>query len=113
MRGDQERPDKMDEYLKMANAPGMKKAVKVDNLLSAWAVAFTVNTTAKDWTLFARYAIDMQERNGWEPEVFIKWVKAQEGYPAYWSRKRMEENYPKAYAVVENNQREEGKGFYA
>jgi len=72
----------------------------VDNLLSAWAVAFTVKTTAKDWTEFARYAIDMQEREGWDPQVFIDWVKKQEGYPAFWSRKRMEENYPKAFKAL-------------
>lgn len=100
MREEQERPDKMEAYLSMVNSPAVKKTVRVDNLLSAWAVAFTVKTTAKDWTLFARYAIDMQDREGWEPEVFIKWVKGQEGYPQFWSRKRMEENYPKAYAVV-------------
>ena len=99
-RQEQEQPDKIDEMLKMANFHGAKKAARVDYLLSAFGVAFVVNTETKDWREFAKYAINMQDEHGWEPQKFIKWVKKQQGYPDYWSRKRMQENYPKAFAEI-------------
>lgn len=101
--GDQERPDRVDEFLKMAQNPALLRDNAIDSLLSRWSVAFLVKTTAKDWRKFAEYAIDMRDREGWEPDKFIEWVKRQEGYPQFWSRKRMEENYPKAFAVEEKD----------
>lgn len=99
-RQEQEKPDKIDAMLQMTNFPGAKKAARVDSLLSAFGVAFVVNTETKDWREFAKYAINMQDEHGWEPQKFIKWVKKQQGYPDYWSRKRMQENYPKAFAEI-------------
>ena len=99
-RGEQERPDKLALALQMTNFPGAKKAARVDSLLSAFGVAFVVNTETKDWREFAKYAINMQDEHGWEPQKFIEWVKKQQGYPDYWSRKRMQENYPKAFAEI-------------
>lgn len=97
-RGEQERPDKIAAMLDLErNAPGAVRMRKVDELLSLWSVAFLVKTTNKRWRAFAEYAIDMQDKQGWEPKKFIEWVKRQEGYPTYWSQQRMEENYPKAF----------------
>ena len=95
-RGEQEPPDKLDSILAMANFPGAKKAARVDALLSAFGVAFIVNTETKEWRKLAEYAVKMQDQ-GWQPEQFIRWVKSQDGYPTYWTCRRMLENYPKAF----------------
>jgi len=97
-RGEQERPDSVAEFLKMAQSPAVKREREIDDLLSKWAVNFVVNTTSKDWRQFAEYAVDMHTKEGWNPLLFIQWVQSQDGWPNYWSRKRMQENYPKAYA---------------
>lgn len=97
-RGEQEAPDKIGILLDMEkNSIGAQRLYKADALLSRWSVAFLVKTTSKDWRKFAEYAVEMQTKNGWEPDKFIEWVKKQEGYPTYWSQKRMEENYMKAF----------------
>lgn len=96
-RGEQERPDKLALALQMANFPGAKKAARVDALLSAYGVAFVVNSETKEWRKLAEYGIRMQDENGWEPETFIKWVKSQDGYPQYWTCRRMLTEYPRAY----------------
>ena len=112
-RGEQERPDKIDEMLKMASFAGAKKAARVDALLSAFGVAFVVNSETKEWRKLAEYGIRMQDERGWKPETFIQWVKSQDGYPQYWTCRRMLENYPKAYEQVNITSDNEGKGFYA
>lgn len=115
-RGRQERPDKLGIALQMVNFPGAKKAARVDALLSAYGVAFVVNTETKEWRKLAEYGIKMQDERDWEPEVFINWVKSQDGYPTYWTCRRMLENYPKAYESASKlnslQQNTEGKGFY-
>lgn len=104
-RGGQERPDKVAEWLKMAQAPGMKQQAQMDALLSAFGEAFRLNTETKEWREFAKYAISEQKEKGWLPEVFIEWVKKQKGYPDYWSCRRMKENYPRAFIEpVEDNE---------
>ncbi len=112
-RGEQDRPDAVSEYLKMAQSPAVKREREIDDLLSKWAVNFVVNTTSKDWRQFAEYAVDMHTKEGWNPIVFIQWVKSQDGWPNYWSRKRMQENYPKAYAGKIEQERPELKKYEA
>lgn len=106
-RGEQERPSAVDEWLKMANMPGAKDGAKIDALLSAFGVAFVVNSETAEWKKFAKYAISEQKLKGWEPERFIKWVKAQKGYPEFWSCRRMMGEYPKAFINDELSQQSE------
>ena len=106
-RGEQERPNAVEEWLKMANMPGAKESARTDALLSAFGVAFVVNSETAEWKKFAKYAISEQKLKGWEPERFIKWVKAQQGYPQFWTCRRMMENYPKAFINDELSQQSE------
>lgn len=106
-RGEQERPNAVEEWLKMANMPGAKESARTDALLSALGVAFVVNSETAEWKKFAKYAISEQKLKGWEPERFIKWVKAQQGYPQFWTCRRMMENYPKAFINDELSQQSE------
>lgn len=104
-RGEQQRPDKVAEWMKMANMPGLKEQAKLDALLSAFGEAFTVNTETSEWKKLAKYAISEQKLKGYDPQVFIEWVKRQKGYPEFWSCKRMLTEYPRAF--VQNDKDEE------
>ena len=106
-RGEQERPNAVEEWLKMANMPGAKESARTDALLSAFGVAFVVNSETAEWKKFAKYAISEQKLKGWEPERFIKWVKSQKGYPEFWSCRRMMAEYPKAFINDELSQQPE------
>lgn len=114
-RGEQERPNSLDEWLKMANMPGAKESARIDALLSAFGVAFVVNSETAEWKKFAKYAISEQKLKGWQPERFIAWVKAQKGYPEFWPCRRMMENYPKAFVESELQQQspkmKDGSGY--
>ena len=96
-RGEQEKPDVIKAMLDMTVFPGAKISARVDALLSAYGVAFVVNSETKEWKTLAKYAIGKQVELGWNPETFIEWVKKQDGYPTYWTAKRMLSEYPKAY----------------
>jgi hypothetical protein len=98
-RGEQERPDKVSEWLKMANMPGLKEHARVDALLSAFGEAFIVNTETTEWKKLAKHALSEQKLRGYDPLVFIEWVKRQKGYPEFWSCKRMLTEYPRAFVT--------------
>jgi hypothetical protein len=105
-RGEQERPDKVSEWLKLVNAPGLKEQARLDALLSAFGEAFTVNTETAEWKKLAKHAISEQKLKGYDPQVFIEWVKRQKGYPEFWSCKRMLTEYPRAFV---NNEKDDEK----
>lgn len=97
-RGEQEAPDMLSQWLAMANAPGMKQQAKIDALLSAYGVAFVVNSETSDFKKLAKHAISEQTTKGWNPAVFIEWVRKQKGFAdGFWSARRMFTEYPKAY----------------
>ena len=104
-RGEQERPDKLTAMLDMVSFPGAKESAKLDALLSAYGVAFTVNSETAEWKKLAKHAISEQKTKGWEPAVFIEWVKKQNGFAdGFWSARRMLSEYPKAYKPQEQPQ---------
>ncbi len=97
-RGEQEPPDMLSQWLAMANAPGVKQQAKIDALLSAYGIAFVVNSETADFKKLAKHAISEQTTKGWNPAVFIEWVKKQKGFAdGFWSARRMFTEYPKAY----------------
>lgn len=97
-RGEQERPDMINQWLALVNAPGMKQQAKIDALLSAYGEAFVVNSENSDFKKLAKHAISEQMSKGWNPAVFIEWVKRQKGFSeGFWSARRMLTEYPKAY----------------
>lgn len=104
-RGEQEKPDKLKAMLDMVSFPGAKESAKMDALLSAYGVAFTVNSETAEWKKLAKHAISEQKAKGWEPAVFIEWVKKQNGFAeGFWSARRMLSEYPKAYKPQEQSQ---------
>jgi len=97
LRGDQERPDKVQAMLDMLNFPGAKQAARLDALLNYLGVALNRNVETKEWKEFAKYILSEMSTKGWHVEVFVEWVKSQKGYPEFWSAKRMREYYPQAF----------------
>jgi len=105
-RGDQERPDKLAEYLKMSQFPGAKKSERVNAILSYLAVTLNRKTTAKEWEEFAKEIDDHQQREGQKVEIFVAWLLSREKYnPEYWPVKKMSEFWQQAF-VVENTQKD-------
>lgn len=106
-RGEQERPDKMAEYAKLMNAPGLKTEIRIDSILSYLAETLRRNTHTKEWREFAKYIVNAQKTNGWQVETFVKWLLSQKGYdPQYWSVKKMTEFYPQAFISENTNSKE-------
>lgn len=97
-RGEQERPNKVEKYLEMANFPGAKLQARIDSILSYLGGALQRNTETKEWKEFAKYVDSEKQTKGWDVSVFVAWMRSQRGYdPAYWSCKRMREFYPMAF----------------
>ena len=106
--GKQERPDKIAEYLKMANFAGAKQSERIDALLSYFGVEFTVNTERKDWKEFAKYVLSCQKEYGWNVSDFVKWLKSKEDFDLdFWSVRRMMEHYPRAFSTNEKKEQKQ------
>ena len=100
-RGEQESPDKLAEWLKMAHVDGAKQSERIDAILSYLGVTFRRNTETKEWKEFAKYILSAEKEFGWKIEEFIGWLFAKPDYnPDYWSVKRMMEFYPSAFTQV-------------
>lgn len=102
-REEKDKPDKVAEWLKMAQFPGAKMSERVDALLSYLGVTFRRNTETKEWKEFAKYIISAEKEFGWKIEDFVKWLFSKPDYhPDYWSVKRMTEFYPSAFSQVKD-----------
>lgn len=112
LRGEQEQPDKVSEWLKMAQFPGAKKQARIDAILSYLGEAFHIQTERKDWKNFAEYILVMQDKNGWSVEQFVRWLKSKPDFNIdYWTAARMKERYQQAF--VAQTEQPSGKGFFA
>ena len=101
-RGEQERPDKLSQYLQMLEAPGIKKAIKIDNALSYLAERLHRKTHTKEWETFAKQIVNDEQERGWKIEKFVDWLLSQENYkPEFWPVKKMMEFYPSAFAEAQ------------
>lgn len=97
-RGDQERPDKLAVYLQMLEAPGIKKAVKIDNALSYLAERLHRKTHTKEWETFAKQIVNDEQEHGWKLDKFVDWLLSQENYkPEFFPVWKMMEFYPSAF----------------
>lgn len=96
--------DKVAEWLKMAQFPGAKKALRVDSILSYCGVALRRTTTSREWEDFAKWVDERQQKNGESVEVFVKWLLSQKNYdPQFWPVKKMQEFWPSAFPTITTN----------
>ena len=102
-RGEQERPDKLAQYLNMIEFPGAKREAKIDAILSYLGITFKRNTSTKEWKEFAKYILSEKIEKNWDIDVFVKWLFSKPDYKAdFWSVKRMMEFYPQAFLENES-----------
>lgn len=116
-RGEQEKPNAVDEYLRLANAPGMKRETRIDAILSYLGERFHVNTEVKKWKDFAKFVETRQTHHGEQVDVFVSWLLGQKDFNLqYWPPSKMEEFWPMAFIKGDvNPQRAEGvsSGYFA
>lgn len=89
---------KVDAYLQLMNAPGLKKIARVDAILSFIAVSLNINTETKRWKEFAEYVDNRQQKHGENIERFMAWVTGQPKFDIqFWPPSRMQEFWPQAF----------------
>lgn len=89
---------KVDAWLLLMNAPGMKNSARVDAILSYLGGRFQINTETRRWKEFAKFVDDRQQRLGQSVETFVNWLVSQKDFDIkYWSPQRMTEMYPQAF----------------
>lgn len=94
---------KMDAFLALSQAPGIKYEARINDILSYLGVTFRRNVETKEWRAFAKYIDSEYQSKGWDVKRFISWLFGQKGYdPNYWPVKKMMEFYPSAFAVEKN-----------
>lgn len=94
----QEANKKMDAYLQLANAPGMKRETRLDSILSYIGGKLHISATSKRWKDFAKFVDNQQREHGQSIEMFISWLMAQKNFDVqYWSPARMQEFWPQAF----------------
>jgi hypothetical protein len=104
------RGDLVDMYLDMAKMPGIKREVRLDNILSFLGVSFSINTETKRWKDFAKFVDNEQQVSGRSVDVFVRWLKGQKDFDiSYWPPSKMQEHYPRAFI----KKTDEAQGGYA
>lgn len=90
---------KVDAYLDLADAPGIKAEARVNSILSYLGERFRLNTETKAWREFAKYADGQKQKHGEDIKVFVAWLYSQKNFDlAYWPPKKMIEFWPSAFA---------------
>lgn len=89
---------KVDEYLKLAQAPGLKREARIDSILSYIGGKLRINTETKRWKEFAKFVDNRQREFNESIETFIKWLVGQKNFDIqYWSPLKMMEMWPQAF----------------
>jgi hypothetical protein len=95
---DWKKGDLVDGTLQLSQAPGMKKQVRFDGILSFLGESFHVNTETGRWKKFAQFVDERQQLHGEKLEVFVAWVKGQRGFDVqFWPPSKMMEMWPGAF----------------
>ena len=94
---------KVDAYLDMMNAPGIKAEARRAEIQSYLGERLHVNTETKAWREFAKYADGQQQKHGEKIETFVSWLLGQDKFQIqYWPPRRMMEMWPQAFLKSES-----------
>ena len=94
---------KVDAYLDMMNAPGIKAEARRASIQSYLGERLHVNTETKAWREFAKYADGQQQKHGEKIETFVSWLLGQDKFQIqYWPPRRMQEMWPQAFMKSES-----------
>jgi hypothetical protein len=92
--------DLVDGYLDLAQSPGIKKAVRIDNILSYLAGKLHINAETKRWKDFAKFVDERQQIHKEKLDVFISWLIGQKDFSIqFWPPSKMQEMWPQAFVV--------------
>jgi phage replication O-like protein O len=94
------RGDLVDGYLDLAQSPGIKRAARIDSILSYLAGKLKINTETKRWKDFAKFADDRQQAHREPLDVFVSWLMGQKGFDVqFWPPSKMMEMWPQAFLL--------------
>lgn len=91
--------DFVDGMVELSQSSGMQKVNIKLHIASRIKVRLNLNPSGKDAETFIEYAAQCKIKDGWDIEKFLDWWLIEEngGKRAFWSFKRMEQQYPGAF----------------
>jgi hypothetical protein len=94
------RKDLVDGYLELSQSPGIKRAARIDSILSYLGGALRINTETKRWKDFARFVDERQQIHKENLDSFISWLTSQKNFDIqFWPPSKMQEMWPQAFTV--------------
>ena len=110
---DNQKKDFIDGMLEIAQMPGAKKAIVKQYIAERIKSKLGLNPSGKDAESFIDYAAN-EHKKGNSFDVFLSWWIENNPKPEYWSFRRMEQMYPRAFQAITTNQPiVTGGNFYA
>jgi hypothetical protein len=105
--------DFIDGMLEIAQMPGAKKAIVKQYIAERIKSKLGLNPSGKDAESFIDYAAN-EHKKGNSFDAFLSWWIENNPKPEYWSFRRMEQMYPRAFQAITTNQPiVTGGNFYA
>lgn len=94
------RGDLVDGYLELLNSPGIKRAARIDTILSYLGGKLKINTETKRWKDFAKFADDRQQVHHEPLDIFVSWLISQKNFDIqFWPPSKMQEMWPRAFLL--------------
>lgn len=95
------RGDLIDGFLDLSQSPGIKKAVRIDNILSYLGGKLHINTETKRWKDFAKFADERHQLHKEDLATFVSWLTRQKNFDIqFWPPSKMQEMWPQAFVSV-------------
>lgn len=94
-------------YIDMANSPGARKEMIINDIRELMESKFAINMGNKEWNGFLEYVYGRQERHKEPASRFVEWALKQGFDPMFWTPKKCETLYPRAFANDQNKPKED------
>lgn len=95
----------VDAYLDIRFRPGIKKAVRLDDIHSRFSVALKINASWNKWEEFFRFVDKQEQEHNEQLHVFLDWLMAKEGFDIqYYPPDNMQEQWPRAFVVKDHDE---------
>lgn len=92
--------DLVDGYLDLAQSPGIKRAARIDSVLSYLGGKLKINTETKRWKDFAKFVDDRQQTHHEPLDIFVSWLTSQKNFDVqFWPPSKMQEMWPQAFLL--------------
>lgn len=92
--------DLVDGYLELSQSPGVKKAARIDSILSYLGSTLRINAETKRWKDFACFVDERQQFHKENLSAFVSWLTSQKNFDIqFWPPSKMQEMWPQAFTV--------------